>query len=202
MLVRFNTARSIEYFLRYSPSTFLSPRDASSHKVLGSNRSFAFPERIVRDYETGRISDYEFYTSMSRGMSLACSYSEFFKGWNKMFIEPVDGIDGILKSLSKRYRLLALSNTSPSHIEYLTKKFGFFNYFLNLITSYELGFLKPDSRIYKKAEEKYFPREKPLLYIDDLHENVAAARKAGWPAYRFENTNKLKAILRDKYILR
>jgi putative hydrolase of the HAD superfamily len=118
-----------------------------------------------------------------------------------MFIEPINGIVTLLRILSKKYHLLALSNTSPSHIEYLTHRYRFFGYFSHLITSYELGFLKPDIRIFQKAKEKYFPGQKPLLYIDDLSENVMAAKRIGWTAYKFENTGNLKEFLKNKCIL-
>lgn len=187
VLVRFAWERTIEYY-----SSFLE--DISGKKTN-------FPVQIIRAYETGDISDKKFYQEISRSLSLTCSYDEFYYGWNRMFIEPVQGIEELLKGLSKKYTLFALSNTSPSHIEYLTKKYIFFSFFNHLITSYELGLLKPDIRIYKRAEEKYFFGQKPLLYIDDISENVLAAQKAGWPAYKFEDMEKLKILLMEKSIL-
>jgi putative hydrolase of the HAD superfamily len=133
-------------------------------------------------------------------MSLRCNYAQFFEGWNRMFIHEVDGIEEVLAGLAERYRLYALSNTSPAHIEYLIKKYSFFGCFSHIITSYELGMLKPALSVYKKVEEKYFSGEKPVLFIDDIHENVLAAREAGWPAYRFEGVEKLKSFLKKNSI--
>lgn len=118
-----------------------------------------------------------------------------------MFIQPVEGIEEILKNLSRTYKLLALSNTSPSHIRYLLQRFKFFRYFQDILTSYQFGVLKPDILIYKKVEEKHFPGRKPLLYIDDLRENVMAAKSVGWPSYQFRGADNLKNILKERDII-
>jgi putative hydrolase of the HAD superfamily len=187
VLVRFDRDRSIKYFSSYT-SGF-------------SEKNTNFPERIVRNYERGCLSDTEFYQEIRDALSLTCSCDEFFYGWNRMFIGPVKGIEELLKAISQKYTLFALSNTCSSHIQYLTGKYHFFVFFHHLITSYETGFLKPDIRIYKKAEQRYFFGQKPVLYIDDISENVLAAQRLGWSAYKFEDTEKLKIFLKERSIL-
>lgn len=186
VLIRFDTVRTVGYL--------------ASFTSLPLTRDKFFPSHLIKAYETGIISDYEFYQEMSRSLSLSCSYAKFREGWNKMFIQPVEGMEELVNTLARKYQLVALSNTSPGHIEYLTRRFEFFAHFRHLFTSYELGLLKPDRRIYQKVEKR-FCGKKPLLYIDDLAPNVEAAKKRGWPAYQFKNSHELIVLLKDRAIL-
>jgi len=54
-----------------------------------------------------------------------------------------------------------------------------------LVFSYQVGVRKPDQRIYALAEERSSAKPSSCILIDDLLENCAGARAAGWKAIEF-----------------
>jgi putative hydrolase of the HAD superfamily len=61
--------------------------------------------------------------------------------------------------------------------------------------------MKPDPIIYLIAAENVQALPENCLYIDDLEDNVEAARTAGMTAVRFENTAQLKTALKKFKLL-
>ena len=52
-----------------------------------------------------------------------------------------------------------------------------------LVFSAEVGLVKPDPRIYARADELYGTRPGDVVFFDDRADNVAAARAHGWDAH-------------------
>jgi HAD superfamily hydrolase (TIGR01509 family) len=57
-----------------------------------------------------------------------------------------------------------------------------------ILTSSEIGFAKPDPRIFMRVEEQMNTVGHDILFFDDLMANVEAARAAGWQAELFIDT--------------
>jgi HAD superfamily hydrolase (TIGR01509 family) len=55
------------------------------------------------------------------------------------------------------------------------------------LASHDLGLVKPDPAIYHEAQRRFTAPAERIVFFDDLEENVAAARAAGWRAYRIDH---------------
>ena len=77
-----------------------------------------------------------------------------------------------------------LSNTCHAHWDWIGRQSYLMNQFRfdATILSFELGAMKPDSVIYKAAEEKSGVRAKSLLFLDDKPENITVALSRHWKA--------------------
>ena len=83
-----------------------------------------------------------------------------------------------------------LSNIADYHITAINLKW---NKLLSsadgLFLSYKMGVRKPDNRIYELAINKLKVLPENCFFIDDLEENVTAAKSVGMNAYQFVPNN-------------
>lgn len=71
-----------------------------------------------------------------------------------------------------------------------------FDYFIDVVTSYEVKVLKPDPAIYKNLLQKHKLIANECLFIDDALKNVEGAIKVGMKGFLFTDTKSL-----EKYLL-
>lgn len=85
------------------------------------------------------------------------------------------------------YPLGVLSNTCPCHWEHVSEgRFGIMKRcFQKFALSYQLRVMKPDARIYAEAARLAGVRPDEMFFVDDLAENVQAARHSGVDAIQF-----------------
>jgi putative hydrolase of the HAD superfamily len=99
--------------------------------------------------------------------ALACipeKYEKFEELWN------------LLPALKKRYKLAVINNGNSLADKYWRKKFNF-SIFDEFIVSAKIGIKKPDPRIYLLACKKLKVKPENCLFLDDLRENIIAAKK-------------------------
>lgn len=73
----------------------------------------------------------------------------------------------------------AISNTNAIHVAWLDANVPELNEFELVIMSNEVGLLKPDLEIFELAMELLDAPAEQILYVDDIAENVMAARRLG-----------------------
>ncbi|HME90143.1 MAG TPA: HAD family hydrolase, partial [Myxococcaceae bacterium] len=103
-------------------------------------------ERLHRDPLDGEAIQREVCSAL--GVTLRPE--EFAEVWNCHFT-PNDAIAPIVESLIGRTQLVVLSNTNAQHAQYLRRRLPLLDKFDHLLFSHELGWAKPDPRIYLEA---------------------------------------------------
>ncbi len=114
------------------------------------------------------------------------------------FAKPRPEVFRIAKMLKKKnIRVGLISDTCEDHADINFKK-CLYKIFNPLILSHQVGTKKPYDKIFKIALKKAGVRAEESVFIDDLAENIEAARKLGFTAIRFHNAsqllNRLKAL--------
>ena len=69
--------------------------------------------------------------------------------------------------------------------------------FDDMVISAEIGFAKPDPRIYQEALQNLMVKPEESVFIDDMLRNVEAAQKIGMHAVQFIQPDQAVAELRD-----
>ena len=64
------------------------------------------------------------------------------------------------------------------------------------LASHDLGLIKPDPAIYAEAERRFATAAERIVFFDDLPDNVAAARRAGWRAHHIDHQADTAAQMR------
>jgi putative hydrolase of the HAD superfamily len=152
---------------------------------------------ILRDaVESGQISDAEWLLHLNQTRHLNWTMEDLRKAWSKIFSINSEGY-ALLEKARKdpQIKVYALSNVAPHHVEALQKRWpNFFEGMDGLFFSYDLGVRKPDPEIYRRMLDRLQVPASACFFIDDLLENVEAAKKQGIHAYQFvpENLPKIQ----------
>ena len=148
-----------------------------------------------RAYETGRISSQTFYRRMQRRIGFRGAYRTFARTWNRMFVKR-PAVEALLQKLSKRYRIVFLSDTNPLHYRFVRKRFPALTRAHAWVLSYRVGCLKPDARMFARALKKAGTAAHETFFVDDKSVNVRMARRLGFHAVRYRSLMQLKRALR------
>ena len=155
---------------------------------------------LLRQYETGKISAAAFHERIGDYLETELSFDEFNSASNEAIEAGDDGIDGIVKTLSKKYQLAILSNTNPVHYEYIKEKYSIIGLFDHILLSYEMGTMKPDIEAYEKLINATSKPPSQHLFIDDRIENIDAAKEIGMDGIHYKSIKGLIAALRERGI--
>ena len=146
-----------------------------------------------RDWQEGRISPHDWHLHLSQRLGISLNFQQFTTAWNfALDPQPIHPLR-LFEELSKRYRLVLLSNTDPIHVAYLEATYDFYQYFPKgqRIYSCSVGASKPDPLIYREAVRAAKVRAGEAVYIDDIPANVEAARQLGLCGIHYESPPQL-----------
>jgi putative hydrolase of the HAD superfamily len=159
--------------------------------------AFLMEENYYFDFETGKISPSEFRDAIRRSLGDHTTDELIDKGWNSMILDIPKPRVELLEKLRSKYDTFLLSNTNRIHWEYydtyFAQTFGYdhlSDIFRAAYYSHEMGLRKPDPEIFKVVldEQKLIPEE--TLFIDDMIENIKAARSLGILGYHLVPTQE------------
>ncbi|MBM4273896.1 MAG: HAD family phosphatase [Deltaproteobacteria bacterium] len=147
--------------------------------------SAIFESGLESRFDTGRLSERDFYERVRKHLGLSVPFLQFCLLWNEIF-EPMERIEEILERLYPRYPLFLLSNTNSLHFSYIEKRFiHIIPYFESFILSYLVGSRKPEPGIYQALIKEMGARPERCLFVDDKLPFVEAAREHSLVAWHF-----------------
>lgn len=135
------------------------------------------------------------------------SREEFLQKVAKLANVPVDGIRTLIeikspneellsfiKTLKPVYKIGILSNSSGDAVRELFshEQAALFD---ATVFSYEIGFIKPDPRIYEAAAERLRVSPTECVYIDDKQKHCDGAVQVGMKAILYQDFKQMKAEL-------
>ena len=116
-------------------------------------------------------------------------------------LTPVEGTVEILNGLRGRrtlrgdIKLFYLSNMPAPFARELEQRHSFLNWFDGGIFSGDVKLIKPQPEIFQLMQQRFNLDPAQTLFIDDLQDNVDAARSFGWQAVQFVSPVKLRGQL-------
>jgi putative hydrolase of the HAD superfamily len=155
-----------------------------------------------RDMERGAVSFYEFYEFLCDHAGYRGSIREFHAIWCDFFDGIVPGMEELLERIRERYRIAYLSNSNEIHAELIPTQFAaIFRKDEPFVFSHRLKVAKPDPDIFRLALDSIGSTPQNTIFIDDLLENVVAARAIGMQAFQFIDTRTLTNELQREGLL-
>jgi len=88
-----------------------------------------------------------------------------------------------------------LSNMQQHAWEYLRKTHACFDLCTGVVVSFEAKLIKPDPKIYHHLCEKFSLTASECIFIDDMAENVEAARECGWRSEQLVSIDDSERLL-------
>jgi HAD superfamily hydrolase (TIGR01509 family) len=165
---------------------------------------------IAKRYERGDNSTEEFFANLdllfngrdrkrqrNHGERDHYSPDEFRNAMLSIVGAPVEGMEEIVRRVSTSVPLGLLSNTNPVHFDYCLQTFCVLQIIPTHFLSYQLKALKPEPEIFARVTKQIpFPASE-VLYIDDLAENVVAARAAGLMTHQFIGVKDIEQLFSE-----
>ena len=155
-----------------------------------------------RDMERGAVSFYEFYEFLCDHAGYRGSIRDFHRIWTDFFDGTMPGIEDLLDRVRARHRVAFLSNSNEIHAEVIPTQFAaLFEKDDVFVFSYRLKCAKPDPEIFRRSLETIGAAAYDTVFIDDLLENVLAARGLGMRAFQFIDARSLTKQLEAEGLL-
>ena len=138
-------------------------------------------------FETGNVSVPDFKQQLKEiAVNKNITEEEVVHHWNGILKDiPKHRVD-VLKQLSKKYKLILLSNTNHIHMDfirnYMVAEFGEDILQGNFHTCYysqEIGLRKPHKEIYEFVLQQQGIKASESLFLDDKPENLSEPEKLG-----------------------
>jgi putative hydrolase of the HAD superfamily len=159
-------------------------------------------EAIAEDGAFGRCTYEEWCARLraSTGISQADLDAYMAAFWDIYMGNPNEELIAYFRALRPRFRTAILTNSFVGAREQEEARYGFTSMVDVAIYSHEEGLRKPDPRIFAIAAERVGLPPAEIIFLDDLPENVEAARACGFQAVLFTSTRQaiaeIEALLR------
>lgn len=149
---------------------------------------FVFQSNLWIDLDNGKIS-LEFLENQlidEMGHQYQDQIHELVWNWFN-YVDLYDEVYELIKQLKKKnFQIYVLSNTS-----------SIFHILDGYVISCEVKMMKPQKEIYLSLVNKYQLDIKDCIFLDDLEENVEAARTLGIKAFQIKERKEISNILKD-----
>jgi len=150
------------------------------------------------DFQVGKINGDDFHKITCGYYHQSVSLDRFKNIWLSMLAGEVEGTSKIVdKLVEKNYTLSLLSNTDLWHYHYCEQTLPVLQKFEKIFLSYELKMRKPDEEIFLTVAEKLAAQPDECLFIDDLEENIEAAKNLNFHTVLFQNAEQLRGDLKE-----
>jgi putative hydrolase of the HAD superfamily len=162
---------------------FINKKPTLTKEVLFDS---LYDMKLMYDLHSGKLDGNGIYNYAIDKLEMELTFDEFKKIWNDIMSLNSPMVE-FLKNKKEKYRLIMLSNIGPIHHENIEQNFKEVLFFHDYVLSYMTGYAKPDKEIYELAIKKSKCKPNQCLFIDDLEENIDAARKSGIQTIHFKN---------------
>jgi glucose-1-phosphatase len=166
----------------------IEPRPGANDPVLVERR-----RAVSHAYSLGRIDCDACFRGMSEATSGLYTPDEVARVHDAWLVGEYPGVGPLIDRLlnAPHVRTGVLSNTNHRHWVRIAPgpraEFPAAARLPNLHASHILGLAKPDPAIYAAFERSVGVRGPEILFFDDLDENIAAAKAAGWQAVQVDH---------------
>ncbi len=160
----------------------------------------AVHERMRDVWQAGRvggIGEREVHEQVAARLKLDGSGVAAFMAdlWAEYLGTPNEELLAHVRGLRGSCRLGILSNSFVGARERESRRYHFDELVEQIVYSHEIGVLKPDARAFEAVCASLRVRPESCLFIDDVAENVEAARATGMQAHLFgDNASTIARI--------
>jgi len=163
-----------------------------------------FPNSMTTDlyfkYETGKLNTEQFRNQIRKAAGVEMTDRAFDDAWNAMLVRIPEERTSLLLSLSKRYKLYMLSNTSALHVKVFEKMYldsageSMHQVFDKIYYSHEIGWHKPDREAWEYVIKDAGIKAEETLFLDDNIHNIKASQELGFQAIHIHERTSLMSL--------
>jgi putative hydrolase of the HAD superfamily len=159
----------------------------------------------IHRYETGEIDTQGFLNGMLQQTKPGTSAEDVIHAWNSMLIGIPQYRLTMLEAIKEEHNVFMLSNTNPLHIDWIYDQMsnvigiGDFEkrFFDGVYYSHLIGARKPDARAFQHVIEDAMITPSKTLFIDDILENIKAAKRLGFRTMHIGEDEEIAAVMKE-----
>lgn len=119
--------------------------------------------------------------------------AEMYRGISRYRLQLYPEVKNVLDELSQRYKLAALSDAQSAWALPEMRAVGIEGYFQPILVSGNLGYRKPDSRIFQAALDGLDVQAENVLFVgNDMYRDIYGANQAGMKTVFFSSNQGRK----------
>jgi len=151
--------------------------------------------KIAQDIDSGQITLDSYYSRLAElcGQSASSLKNEFENN-----VDLNHQLFGLIKSLRKQYKIVLLTNSPANMVRIILQNNSLEQYFDAIIISGEVGYVKPQPEIFQLALDSVQALAREAIFIDDLAEYLAGAKRVGIKGIRYKSYEKIRKELAQK----
>lgn len=156
-----------------------------TNKKLGEGE-YLTKHPIFYEFETGKISENDFFGQLQSIYHLQASRAELVKAWNALLLDIPESRVELIASLSNKYQTFILSNTNSTHlfeVENILRQQTKANSLNDIVHkpyySFQMQKAKPEAAIYRQVIEENNLTPQKTLFVDDSLANLEGAKTLG-----------------------
>jgi putative hydrolase of the HAD superfamily len=149
----------------------------------------------VRRFERGGCTPDEFAEGVVADWQLGVPPDRFLQIFEAWPIGPFAGSAALLEDVQGSVPIGCCSNTNVVHWSYQSQHWPLLEVFDHSFLSFELGLVKPDREMFEAVGERVPAEPDRVLFLDDVVQNVDAARSYGFRAEQVHGPEQCRAVL-------
>ncbi|NOR74174.1 MAG: HAD-IA family hydrolase [Draconibacterium sp.] len=150
------------------------------------DQKLSYSDPVFYNLETGKITPEEFRKRVHTILNNTnVTDQQIDTAWSAMILDIPEHRVKKLQDLRKRYNIYLFSNTNKIHIDGLLEDFkaqhgiDFTTLFTEIYYSHEINDRKPNLSSFEKVILLSGVKPEESIFIDDLEDNITAAKQAG-----------------------
>ncbi|QYJ71331.1 HAD family phosphatase [Shewanella sp. FJAT-51649] len=177
-------------FVRWSPIE-ICRLTFGDNVELSATASSIFNSDIWLDLNKGFFSESKAKQHFIRAFNFTENDIEALFFYVKESLIPIYGTQSLLERVkSSGYNVFALTDNVTEIIEHLQSRYTFWPAFDGVVTSCELGVLKPNPEIYQHLFNKFGLEPAECVFLDDMQHNIQGAKAVGMHGIQFLNATQ------------
>ena len=169
----------------------VSASGVSEHIV----RDFLFDSGFQEALETGKVTEEQFHAKFESFTNVSVPISDLRLAIGDIFELNVPMVPLLKELRSAGIRLVLLSNTCVTHIEFVRRHWSVLGLFDAITTSCEVGVLKPNPGIYESALAQAQCDAADCFFTDDIEDYVTQAISMGIQAHVYRDAATTRKTL-------
>jgi putative hydrolase of the HAD superfamily len=183
--------------LRWRPAAMLArllPQDIQAESDAARWAVEIFQHSDWHAFDRGTVSVPDLVDRIARRTGLQAAQAQAVVDAVPAELEPMPDSVAVLDALHRAgHRQHYLSNMPAPYAQHIESAHGFFGRFVSGLFSSRVHLIKPEPALFALAQREFGLAGAPVLFIDDLAANVAAAEGFGWKGLHFTSPAALAA---------
>ncbi len=150
-----------------------------------------------RSHEGSEL-DYWINLAAERGVALPFNFPDQYRSVSRAALNIDASMYRLVEELKASGITIALLSNIPKRYGDLIRSYGLYDPFAPCLLSGEIGVEKPNPKAYEILLRELALPASDVVFVDDLAENIEAARKIGIDAIRFESLPQLQKELQRR----